>query len=138
MRAREPDTPETLDFVHRVEKLLESTTVAWVAVGVHVLAEKLNLPKTPAGERSSLAHDVGDGPASLPAPGERNDAERAEVVAALHDRDVGLDPGNPVDPLGRNVEILRMAADLDDFLPGADDHGQDFRKLHEALRSKDE
>src|SRR3990172_3001319 len=78
MRARESDSPEVLDLVHRIQEILEPAPVLRVAVRVHVLAEELNFPKAPLGQRASFPNDVGDRAASLPPSSERHDAKRAE------------------------------------------------------------
>src|SRR3990172_7298093 len=138
MRARETDSPQVLDLVDRIEEPLDPAPVPRVAVRVHVLAEKLHLSETPLAERSSFPNDVGDRAASLPPSGERHDAKRAEVVAALHDRDVGLDARHSLDLFRRDVEVLGMPADLADPLLRSD-HGREYLgKLHQALRSEDE
>jgi hypothetical protein len=65
---------------------------------IHDLAQQLDLPVPGRGRVVHLRQDVGLWPHPFVPPGIRNDAEGAEVVAALDDRDVGLHrvhpPGN--------------------------------------------
>ena len=62
---------------------------AAVAVGVHRLAEQHHLGVAARDQRLDLGDDVARRPVDLGSPRARHDAEAADVVAALHHRDVG-------------------------------------------------
>src|SRR5262249_20224474 len=63
---------------------------ASVAIRVDGLTEELHLPGSRAHEGHDLGEDVVHVAAHLAAAGRRDDAERAPVIAALDDGDVGL------------------------------------------------
>src|SRR4051794_10951304 len=90
MRAREADAIDSVHGVHGAQQLCEvAADVA--AVGVHVLAEQRHLADAVARERFDLGQDLAPAPGDLAAPNSRNDAVRADRVAAHRDLHPGLE-----------------------------------------------
>ena len=93
-------------------------------VAVHVLAEQGHLSVALGKQVAGLGHDALRIAAPLPAPGERDDAEAAHVVAAPHDGDEGrhafvveadrLNLGVGLFPAEQRVDRLLPALDLID------------------------
>ena len=86
---REPDAQQGIhrsNLSHEVGEIMIT-----VAIGVHVLTQKCHLPEPASNEIPNLTEDTEQGPAPLSPPGEGNDTEGAELVAAAHDRDPGAD-----------------------------------------------
>ena len=81
-----------------------------LAVAVDVLAEEGDVLIPGLDEAARLCHDVVKAPGALPAPDVGDDAVGAEVVAAVHDGEPGLDAALPV-----HGQALR-----DDALAGRD------------------
>ena len=138
VRAREADPANSRNRANRVGELRKLPPILWIPIGVHVLAEELNLLKARCGQRFRFPNDGRHPAAPLPPAGEGDDAEGAEVVATLHDRDVGLDARNPLDLLRRNVQIVRMPPDFDDLRFAVQKSANHIRKAHEALGAEDE
>ena len=92
MRREEANTLDSVDRMHRLQQVPQvKVAVKVVPVRVHVLAEQGDLANAPIGEQLDLADDVGDGAADLPSTAIWNDAEGAELVAAVNDRDIRRD-----------------------------------------------
>ena len=102
------DAVDALDLGHVVDQLGEVRLVVVdrPAVGVDVLAEQVDLAHALARELSDLAHDIGDRPAHLLAPGVGHHAECAVAAASLHHRDEG--GGALRARLGQVVELLDL------------------------------
>ena len=92
VRGDEADPRDLRDlFVDAREQAGERGPVVEVeSVGVDALAEQRHLEHAVLREPPHLVDDVVDRPAPLAALRERDDAERAELVAAPHDRDERL------------------------------------------------
>ena len=95
MGGDEPDPFDAFDPAHHPQQTGEILPRPRVPVGIHVLAEKLDLPVSVRGEVQDLCQNAVHRPALLPAPAEGNDAVGAEIVAAFHDRNVGADAAFP-------------------------------------------
>ncbi len=91
MRRDEAQAPEALDAADPAEQLAQPEALGGLPVGVDRLPEQRDLGVAVSHEVPDLVDDLGGGPAALPAPGERHDAERAVLVAALDHGDVGLE-----------------------------------------------
>ena len=90
----EPNALDASDFVKLGEEVRQVGPVGQVvAIGVHVLAQEGYLPDAPAPQGRHLLHQLWDGAAALPAPAIGDDAEGAELVAAVDDGNVGADLG---------------------------------------------
>src|SRR6185369_13361304 len=109
-------------------------------VGVHVLADEGDLADAHPGERRDLLEHLDEGPAHLAAPGVRDDAEAADVVAALHH-------GDELAHLPRRAARVRAGEDvllgvdpsgLGDADPVLDDAGDQLRQLADGVRAEDE
>jgi hypothetical protein len=95
MGRREPEALEAGQFVHRFEQLHERRPPVAVrdrppAIAGDNLAEQRDLPHAALHEPTAFGDDVLNGPAALLAARLGYDAERAMLVAALHDADERL------------------------------------------------
>ncbi len=94
MRREEPDPLQAVDLTDRGEEVSEVVAVGQiVAVGVDVLAQQRDLPDTAVRQKTGLPGDVVDGAANLAPTAVGDDAEGAELVAAVDDGDVRRDVG---------------------------------------------
>src|SRR5206468_2823077 len=90
MRAREADPVDSLNGIAGPQQLGE--VAADVApVGVHVLAEQRELAHSFARKTLDLREDLAGPPRDLAAPDGRDDAVRADGVAAHRDLHPGLE-----------------------------------------------
>ena len=86
MRRQEAYALQTLDAIdgrQQVAQVDRSGKV--VAVGVDVLTQERHFPDSALRQQLGLPDDVRNGPADLPTPPVRDDAEGAELVAAVDD-----------------------------------------------------
>ena len=119
--AREPHAPDPVHVVHRAQQLGEPWPPARApdgevpAIRVHVLAEERDLHHSIVSEALDLGEDIPEGSRSLGTANERDDAERARVVAADADRHPGVmgaaTAGRQPAPRGQGArEDLRVLA----------------------------
>src|SRR4029079_1527689 len=73
------------------QELAEAEALFRLPVRVHGLAQQRDLGVAAGRQPADCYEDVVRPAAALAAPGEGDDAERAELVAALDDGDVGLE-----------------------------------------------
>ena len=105
MRGHETDALDA-DFVELCKQLRKAQLALHVkTVGIDVLAQQHDLLDAFFLELACLLDDPGGRAGALPAAHIRHDAVRAEVVAAVHDRDVGV-----IRAAAAHRQILRNAA----------------------------
>src|SRR4029077_12275445 len=113
VRGGEADPLDPVDLVDPLEQGGQiGGRVEIAPVGVDGLAEQGDLAAAGRGEAADLVDDDLGRVAALPAPGRRHDAEGAELLAALHDRDERLEALPTVGPGGDLDE--RALAGLED------------------------
>ncbi len=92
MRAGEADALHARHAVHRFEQCCEiAGRIVRRLVVVDDLSQEVNLPSALVNRLPDVVHDLRLLSHPLVAPGVRDNAEGAEIVAAFDDRDVGLD-----------------------------------------------
>ena len=90
MRGEEPDPIQSLYFVDGVHQVCEVLgRLKVVSIRVDVLAEQRDFPYSPAHEHFRLVDQLLHRTTDLSATPVRDDAEAAELVAAVDDRDEG-------------------------------------------------
>ncbi len=142
MRGQKAQAPETGHEGRPPEQLAQAEPLFRVLVGVDRLAEQGRLGVSPIAEVRELLQDLPCPAAAFAAAGEGDDAERAELVAALDDGDIRLEsraagdlpelvhgrldgqlqrrkPGPlSADPLDGRGEGLDLACSQDEVHPG--------------------
>jgi len=88
------DPLQVVDFIHRFEQLHEGGAAVAAgdeapAVAGDDLAQEGDFLDALRGQLAAFGHDIADGPAAFLAAGVGDDAEGAELVAALHDAHIG-------------------------------------------------
>ena len=109
-------------------------------VGVHVLADEGHLADADVGQGVDFVKDLDEGPAHLPAAGMRDDAEAADVVAALHHRDELAHLPRRAAGVGARKDVLLGVhpGGLGDPYPIGADPGDDLRELADGVGTEDE
>ncbi len=103
VRREKTNAPKPVSSREPFEETGEGQAGFRAAVGVDGLAEERDLAVSPRREVECFELDLARPPAALPASRERDDAERAELIAPFDDRDVGLGTRSPRDRL----ELIR-------------------------------
>ena len=90
MRGQEANTLDAVNAVDHAQQIGQIGAVAEIlAIAIDDLAQERHFLHALRRQRADFARDVADRPAALDAAPKRDDAERAGVRAAVHDRDVG-------------------------------------------------
>ena len=90
VRGQEAYPLDAVDFVRRLQQIAQVPVARQVvAVRVHVLPQQCDLFHAPLGQQPCLAHHVLYSAAHLSAAAIGDDAEGAELVAAVDDGDIG-------------------------------------------------
>src|SRR5262249_9336004 len=85
MGSRETHSADSWDFRYGHEQFCKCPLTSWIAVRIHVLAEELNLAVSAVGKAASFLKNRLGGSTALFAARVRNNAIRAELVAAFND-----------------------------------------------------
>ena len=90
--SHEADALQPLYLLHLLQKLRKGDGLVQIlSIGIHVLAQQHDLHHAVRHQSLYLPDDFPGLPAALPAPHVGHDAVAAEVVAAEHDVDAGLE-----------------------------------------------
>ena len=107
MGGHKTDAPKAVDRLHLLKQLCKCHWLFQIlSVGIHILAQKHHLHHAVCDETPDLSHDILGIPASLTAAHVRNDTVAAEIIAAKHNINAGLERVLPVggkffhDPVG--------------------------------------
>ena len=108
-----------------------------LAVGVDVLAQEGDVPISGLGELPDLGQNVLGPPGPLPPPDIGDDAVGAEIVAAVHDGDPGLDGALPPDreALGDGAGLV---GGVEDAAPAGEDPPEELREPPEGVGPEDQ